>query len=67
MVESFEKRQRERRKRDKQTEKRERRKDKAEINKKRANGELPPAPRDTSYLEFENGPNGGPRTEGSSS
>ncbi len=66
MVESFEKRQRERRKREKQAEKRERRKERGEDKEKRATGELPPV-RDTSYAEFENGPTGGPRTDGPTS
>lgn len=66
MVESFEKRQRERRKREKQAEKRERRKERGEDKEKRATGELPPV-HDTSYAEFENGPQGGPRTEGTES
>jgi len=66
MVESFEKRQRERRKREEQAKKRDRRKDRAEDKAKRATGELPPV-RDTSYAEFENGPNGGPRPEGPTS
>jgi hypothetical protein len=51
MVESFEKRQRERRKRDKQADKRARRKDRAELKQARADGSAPPA-RDTSYADI---------------
>lgn len=68
MVESFEKRQRERRKRDKQADKRARRKDRAELKQARANGTAPPA-QDTSYADLgyyddDRGPAAGPQRPG---
>jgi len=63
MVESFEKRQRERHKREKQAEKRARRKDRAELKVARANGTAPPAV-ETSYPQDEQLPATGPRRQG---